>query len=128
MKHLFVTYELALELNKRGFIPSAAAAFQTQENNRLVVHWFNKRDFVIAPHLLPAPTYQQVTDWLREKNIHVAASSFPVYNNKYGYQYQRGGSSSGWTPHFEGSTYYQALTKAIEEALNQYVPCTTQKQ
>ena len=60
-----------------------------------------------------------IQKWLRDKhNIGVAASQFPVYNGKYGYQYGKTSISSGWTPCFEeGETYEKALSKGIYEAL-----------
>ena len=58
--------------------------------------------------------------WLREKHkIGVAASQFPVYNDKYGFQYGRSSISSGWSPDFEnGDTYEGTLLTGIYNGLN----------
>lgn len=123
MKHLFVPYELALKLKEKGFdercfghyVEPCLIHLINEEALFVETSTLKDKDFVI----INAPLYQQVIDWFREKHtIHVAASSFTVYNGRYGYQYERGGrTSSGWTPHFEGNSYYEALDKAIEEAL-----------
>lgn len=133
MKHLFVPYELALKLKEKGFDEECFARYNGGEfqltkhqNWNLYPNVYridvpNTKIGLIksgTPVIISAPLYQQVIDWFREKyKIHVAASSFPIYNGKYGYQYQRAGTSYGWTPHFEGNSYYEALNKAIEEAL-----------
>jgi hypothetical protein len=120
--NLFVPYNLSILVRDKGFVPDKAGAYQTQENNRLIVHWYNKRDFEIAPHLVPAPTYQQVVDWFREKHkivIEVCYSgsmdNYCAKNIKLCGQWNFAEISKGnmWT----SKNYYEALTKAIEEAL-----------
>lgn len=67
MEKEFVPYELALELKELGFYESCFGVFQTQENNRLVIQYFQKSSLKFATHLLPAPTFSQVFRWFREK-------------------------------------------------------------
>lgn len=134
MKHLFVPYELALKLKEKKFNEPCISFYSKDEklgfdgkyhsikdgykNSTVNDIWIKKykEDY----QCVTSPLYQQVVDWFREKHkIHIAVSSFPIYNNKYGYQYNRGGiTSSGWTPYFEGETYYDTFNKVIEEALN----------
>lgn len=63
----FVPHKESLELKELGFTPDYACAFQTQEQNRFILFLYNKRDFKIAPHLLPSPSFQQAFRWFREK-------------------------------------------------------------
>lgn len=148
MKHLFLPYELALKLKGKGFNEPCFALFSAMkgENNKFIwatssldhVLEFHKKGhkffddleggktriqtFIqnsFAKNTVTAPLYQQVIDWLREKHrIHIAASSFPVSGDKYGYQYGRSSLTGGWSINFEGKTYYDAYNKAIEEAIN----------
>lgn len=115
MQKLFVPYDLAVQLKKKGFKePTLGHYYERDGQQCLVVYGEFPPD---SKNWLPAPLYQQVIDWLREKHkIHVAASTFPVYNDQYGIQYTRSSLSSGWEP-LSGKTYYEALNNAIIKGL-----------
>lgn len=125
LSHLFVPYEIALKLKENGFDEICLMSYCTGTKwdgyvLRMGYH-DNGRDITFdkSEYGIPAPTYQQVIDFFREKkSIHIAVSSTPVYNLKYGYQVSRGSLTGGYTPDFEtGQTYYGAFHKAIIEAL-----------
>ncbi len=131
MKHLFVPYELALVVKEREFDEPCLAMY-TEEGKRLTytsVPLNNTNSFWKSSpsEVIPAPTFQQVQDWLREKhNIEIYCPNY--YKNSKGYKPQYecrindnqlgtgliAGSSEGVLLF---SNYYEALTKAIEEAL-----------
>ena len=115
MEELFVSYDLALALKKKGYKGKTLGHYYMRDEKPcLVVYGEFPPD---TSKWLPAPLFQQVVDWFREKHkIHVAASTFPIYNGQHGMQVSRTVLSSGWNP-LQGHTYYEALNKAIVEAL-----------
>ena len=74
---------------------------------------------------ISAPTFQQATDYLRTKHkIHVAASPFPVYKDKYGYQFSRDCFAGGWNTWNKDKTeqtYYGSFATALKEAIAFYL-------
>lgn len=116
MKNLFVPYEIAKQLKEKGFIPNMCGAYQTQEDNRLIHFLYHKRDFSIATHLLAAPTYQQVTDWLRdEHDIHLWVTTEVGAILTYCWVFT--GENTGTKHKAYFKSYYEALTDGIEQAL-----------
>lgn len=119
MKHLFVPYEIAVILKEKGFEPDfIMACFDTLNKNELQIttnaHILDNK---YKERYITAPLYQQVTDWLREKHkIDICIEPWKDATGKGGreikiYSHHRLIQSIS-TP-----DYYQALTKAIEEAL-----------
>lgn len=128
MKHLFVSYEIALKLKEKGFDDPCLSKYNNSgkmdiasifgiTNSLLKGEPYRKYGWVCT-----APLYQQVIDWFREAhsidiftNAHYATDNsvagylFDVYDRREKYNTQKG--------MFESSSYYQALNKAIEEAL-----------
>jgi len=105
MNHLFVPYELAVKLKEKNCL--LENYFGGWGNNK---KWYWHPDSDIT---LDAPLYQQVVDWLREK-----------HDLNIGMNYFKIGTVSYWEYriHYkdiygQGGEYYNALTKAIEEAL-----------
>lgn len=75
MKHLFVSYALALILKQKGFDESCFSAYRNEDGEELLLpigKWFNSDSCGYNSHYCSAPVYQQVVDWFREKhNIHI---------------------------------------------------------
>jgi len=129
----FVPYELALKLEEKGYnIPfrlfggntvyyvDGSFASYNDEARRM----FPEKKYILAP------LYQQVVDWFREKHdIHIHISRL------YCYVDNKPRTFDGWCVYVDNGiedsdlecnsmfiktfypTYYEALTKAIEEAL-----------
>lgn len=132
MKHLFVPYELALKLKEKGFDEPCFkywyAETQTDTpyltytvyDEELYEQSFNGK-FEGDEIQVSAPLYQQVIDWFREKHdLHIFLIGSMSRNKnefcceivtvkKQTYLFTDKAYSS--------SPYYEALTKAIEEAL-----------
>lgn len=123
MKHLFVPYELALKLKEKGFNDPCCMYFNEgmlQLNISLFHSPFRLKD--LSEGRVLAPLYQQVIDWFRDAysidiftNAHyktdnsIAGYLFDVYDRREKY-----GTHKGC---FESPNYYEALNKAIEQAL-----------
>ncbi len=112
MKELFVSYELSLALKEKGFdepLLGRNSLFVIEENK----HWF-------VPEL--PILYQQVIDWFREKHdIHIKIEMFEDNSFDFVLVYDNAPEEPIET---KGFTYYEALNKAIEEALK-LIPCPT---
>ncbi len=143
MENLFARYKTAKQLKLKEFNEPCLAFYVKpyRDNNHVDFRYNYEKQGLFFKHnsdeeaksyndpdcKCSAPLYQQVVDWLRDTHkIHVAASPFPVYDGRYGYQFSRQSMPSGWTPHFKGTTHYEALEKAIEEAL-QSIPAKKNK-
>lgn len=120
MQHLFVPFKIAKKLKDLGFNEPCLGGFYDyagSQSEQLITDDHEQHE-QFHQQICLAPLYQQVQDWFLKKGIYVDTSFYPVYNGKYGYRYGRGNPVSGYTPHFEGENRYDALNKAIEEALN----------
>lgn len=117
MKHLFVPYKIAKQLKEKGFNEPCFLVYHDKKLLKLVSHVAS--NFMISTttnkelgvNTFTAPLYQQVIDWFREKHhIHIQndSLSYTISGNSFktiqsGIVYR---------------SYYEALTKAIEAALN----------
>lgn len=125
MKELFVPFELAKKLNKKGYNVKYLA-FYAIENYSV----FKKGELYftggkLSDNQVIAPLYQQVVDWFREKHsIDVYAkrkllkphSSFiGIVNDSENKVYECYPNIDRGV--YEMGTYYESLDKAIEEAL-----------
>ena len=131
MNHLFVPYEIALQLKEKGFDEFCIGLFNEEglqydgEIYSFPFHNSLTKEGAVDPSIVAAPLYQQVIDWFREKhNIdilleitygsHISKNSgdwfyFTVYNSK----------NKKAKRFFEGDfDKYKALRNAIEGALN----------
>lgn len=110
MQHLFLSKELAQLAKEKGF------------NEKCLRYWVNDKLIIdLTPHIRPesklgAPTYQQIIDWFREsRNLYIEARPLNTLDYWDGYiwndKMERLFRESGYR------TYYEALTKAVEEAL-----------
>lgn len=127
MKDLFVSYKIALKLKELGFEEygfgyyRTATTYEDKSLNEwnLIMNEHKPHGFINGGgNILYAPLYQQVIDWLREKHgIHIEITK-GGHLNKYNVFIPR--SENGWI-YINGSIaefdYYDALNKAIEEAL-----------
>lgn len=109
IKDLFVSYEIAKQLKEKEMLVQCFGFFNKDNNNQLE---FYDVPMYGAGYNTPAPTYQQVVDWLREsKNIDISLFSYGKYWVSRVGMKQIEGTKDGLT------TYYEALIKAIEEAI-----------
>ena len=124
MKHLFVSYELALLAKEKGFNEPCLACFSDLHNapNSILLtgnypYFFYKNDMCS----LSAPLYQQLVDWFREdhkievvvlSNTHTCSKDvkweWSLYSltNKKIIKY----------PVLNVPSYYQAITASLTEA------------
>lgn len=147
MKHLFVPYEIALRLKELGFDEPCLSAYRNADGEQSLMQlskWTNSGEENTHDGYCAAPLYQQVVDWLRDEHklaltltwagrsgdgtftywgcqIHHAVNGLKAHINKthyYEYEVLDGRKVGGMmTYEFKNMTYYEALTKAIEEAL-----------
>jgi hypothetical protein len=131
MKHLFIPYNLALKLKEKGFDEPCLGWFRiySETSKELVYHNHLMGEVVydVFRHKydLPCPLYAQATDWLREKhNLEINLYSSYVKNKKKSWwingndaNYEEGDDYFGFHIELKELSYYEALTKAIEEAL-----------
>lgn len=118
--NLFVPFELAELMKEKGFDEDCMAWYSLRDsyNN-------DKKDFENIR--TPAPTYQQCTDWLREKHgmvIAIAVFKHKESNQELNYwpkiHFLISDVVSTDTADWEGGDsvdYYQALAAGIEQAL-----------
>ncbi len=123
MKYLFVPYELAVKLKEKGFSVSCFGGYSDTETLHIqrVVCQSDIKGFCLAP------TYQQVTDWLRDKHFIYIYTSLDSYREPYKLvpQIQKMEITRTYVEfekhygHFDNTTKgnYEALNKVIEEAL-----------
>lgn len=127
MKHLYVPYELAIKLKTKGFDEPCFGwySINTEHTLRMIhtVNYFRTNYHGIESCYL-APAYQQVTDWFREKHkIIIEIQLDQTSSVKWTYDiikyndfsdFERKTDILNW---YLYKDYYEALTKAIEEAL-----------
>jgi len=119
MKHLFIPYNLALLAKEKGFDGRCLAGYEnevfTLYKDENMSGWCNRN---LPEGEITAPLYQQLVDWFREnhgKNISIDPYYYPFYSKDISIK----GIIvvKGYTEKEAfGSTYYEALNKAFEEA------------
>lgn len=124
MKHLFVPYELALKLKEKGFNESCFGYWKNgsfKSQPIMIFVWEDDMSPVENSHignwwgLCAAPLYQQVIDWFREKHNIMIELHWQEGTQDYSFCY--GYKAGKWFFPKETSQYYEALNKAVEEAL-----------
>lgn len=117
MQHLFVSYEIAKQLKDKGFDEPCNAFYQEYAVGKTMYWNFIKYlNYNLNPNRCSAPIHQQVIDWFRDKHgiwIEIETIFFD--------------GTDLYTPFIKGGfkqielecegDYYDALNKAIEEAL-----------
>lgn len=125
MKHLFLPYELSLEIKNIGFDEPCFAHYINKE---FIQSYASKNNSIYD---CIVPTFQQAIDWFREKHcIHTHVIS-EFYKDGINYNWQvvvydanskgcyDNEKSTGWFgDNGEFPTYYSALTEAIKESIN----------
>jgi len=117
MEHLFASYDLSIKVQEKGFNdPHCALRYPDNElmvgGIDLVSIMLRKCDDAVA-----SPMIQQIIDWFRDEHkIEVAASYVAISNC---YITVTGFISDAKCPikPTKHSSYYEALTEAIKEAL-----------
>ena len=115
LKHLFVPYELAVKLKEKGFDYNCFAFYDSNNNIEYFCNLYKKHtNNSKSLGATVSPLYQQVVDWFREEhNILIS-----VDNDGREYFYVYTFLKDDDRHILDGyKTYYEALTKAIEEAL-----------
>ena len=132
MKHLFVPYEMALKLKEKGFNEPCLALFNNSDKPIIAGNTpvFNSK--TVDDSIICAPTHQQVQDWFETHGVSVETfltmmggwrfdlkpidSKGTRLFQKNGLEIMQGGKiPADFNETFD--TKYQALNKAIEEAL-----------
>lgn len=118
MEKLFVSFELALILKEKGF------------DSGCLAHYYRDGRFRYKPFIqdaagnpnikneeeeISAPLYQQVIDWVREEH-EIDFFLFKLKSGIYKFDVHRNGECKT-LPNPARLPYYEALDKAIEEAL-----------
>lgn len=137
IKELFVPYEIAVKAKEKGFNELCIGAYYQKNNSNEKVtfepdtdknptnnytHYFDgvrnsdTKDSFAIYEMVTAPLYQQLVDWLRERcstrmriTEELGKGTFGMYCFSVRSEYP--------TILAEGKTYYEALNKALEEAL-----------
>jgi hypothetical protein len=122
MKNLFIPYELALEAKELGFNEFCIGEYTKHAQTNAIDLRYPKHEGLQGDWPLEnevdAPLYQQIIDWLREKHkIETVILSDTEYNNSFEYCLYKLHSKNKITGNINYTTYYEALNKAIEEAL-----------
>lgn len=126
MKHLFVPYEIALQLKEKGFNEGCLAFYKDKslefvcQDNDEEIFCFNKtidKRFPWTPisHITTAPLFQQIIDWFREK-YNIDIHHVIVAGMHYGYCLFKNRKRINKEQGFFISPK-EALHQAIEEAL-----------
>ena len=118
MKELFIPKELMEQLEAKGFAEDCICGYTPTGRLRSKVTSVSQEDCNCIwdkyDNEVRAATWQQVVDWFREKHgITIYASDRISMKDWCGTMLQQGQSLK----FYPKETYYEALTKIIEEAL-----------
>lgn len=131
IKDLFVSYEIAKKLKEKGF-NEPCLAYTVTDNIRGDQTEMFKDGAILRNSETPvttAPLYQQVVDWFREEHNIIPISKI-CSNNKYLNDVVKNNMEEETifsTKSAYHKTYYEALTKAIEEAIKLIDDLSNQK-
>lgn len=117
MKHLFVPYELAVKLQKKGFNEPCFATYNNLSNG-IIDLLPKKYGENRMQSLVIAPLYQQVIDWFRENHgieiLPQKGEDIPLYKAWISKETSEGKQRQSV---LVNKTYYEAFNQAIEIAL-----------
>jgi hypothetical protein len=141
MKKQFVSYVNALKLKQLGFTEKCFGLYKidnyggTIENPVLISvggHWgsginistIDSKNYSISESEAPAPFFQQVLDWFREKhNLHILIETDMTCEPKYCYEIYKYSDFGNWKlvskrpEMFLYLNYHDNLNEAIKEAI-----------
>ena len=125
MKHLFVSYEIAKQLKEKGF-DEKCLGYINQEGKTYLFDFMLLDQYGLESNEeyegILSPLYQQVIDWFREEHrLFITIIDGDKRNDNIFYWFQvydlNKQSAVVAVLDQEYKTYYEALDKAIEEAL-----------
>ncbi len=111
MENLFVPYEIAKQLKEKGFDAETLAHYIN--NTELLII---RNNYMHENHI-KAPLYQQVVDWFREKHNTSIVQIPTVKMFCFGCFVPTNPHRPIGNKKFVEANYYEALNKAIEEAI-----------
>jgi hypothetical protein len=115
MKNLFIPYEQALVLKGLGFDETSLANYGDSEDGIQMEIW-NDENHYKWKTICPAPTYQQVFKWFREKH-NLWNMIYPRYDWNFNIQYIKDFDSvedKGWGT--EKESFHGSKFRTYEEA------------
>ena len=118
IKDLFVSYEIAKQLKDKGFNEVCLSLITPNGS----LETTDLEEWEKLKGTIDVPLYQQVVDWFREKKdiqINIVWNKF-YPNTPYEFEMRptwRGEVLRPYGLSGMSATYYEALTKAIEEAI-----------
>lgn len=131
MKNLFVPYSIAIILREKGFDePVFGVIYPDGQVITGSYEMFANIMLQKDKDCIPAPIYQQVTDWLRDTHkVHIWVSSDFLETSSFRYtpHAECGGKVAYFFKDAESSKdlmcqdYYEALNTAIETALKRLI-------
>lgn len=125
MTHLFLPYELTLKAKELGFNEPCLAEYQKYKAawKLIITHSWDK---YLYNHIIKAPIYQQIIDWIREEYdifIHISPR---IHGNKYTFSIHNMPFSKRKAFHIDDklgfNDYYEALNEAIKQAFKLIKP------
>lgn len=124
MNKLFVPYYIAVKLRKKGFNEDCLAYYLVGvgPDNRIALEIGIDNDLETLIERVPAPLYQQVIDWFREKHkIFIEISPIDSWDNWVFRVYLEDIMSPFYSNPWNGEeydSYHKAMIESINEALN----------
>lgn len=114
LKDIFVSKEIAQKLKGIGFEEKCIAKYQFIETNS--IQMFYRLELLTFPRKsnLPAPTYEQVYSWFREKGYHIIIDKV---SDRYGYFIRQEERIDG---EIKTDIYEQAREQAILKTIEIY--------
>jgi len=117
MKHLFVPYEIALQLKEKGFDESCVAFYEESGNLSIGFNWLNGGGKNSNLESCTAPLYQQVIDWFREEHdFFIFIDTTHNFDSYTGTMCTKENNSL-FQRTVERKNYYEALNDIIKKAL-----------
>lgn len=119
MKHLFIPFELATIAKEKGFNEDCFGYIRPDNTLNLEYDYiFCTNDLLEESENCTAPLYSQIIDWFRE--THKINVWVQLYGNSFKQRYvpctMKGLNPNNTKEYNYNTDFYEALTKAIEEA------------
>lgn len=114
MKHLFISYELALKAKELGFNEPCLNVFRNGHLQKPTPYLLKNTQLI--KEAISAPLYSQVIDWLRDSHKLFVLIDIGVDFDYYVPRLYKKGSTTDLVSAFEFFSYSKALDYAIEQA------------